>query len=795
MPGIRYIYKSFACFFLMLLLAVAGPAIAQTDNASSGGFEGFTGGESVVLQINPTMDIGNIGYVRPGTWTPVRMRLVSKAASVRSVLCRWELHDSDGDTVVAEQHVTLSPNMEQSIWLYANPRMDLKSSGKWVFRVLDEETGLPLIRAREMSLGINNVKLLGTDVDAIGVIGRMPKGLDYFASVQKACASNFSNEEPYISHHEYHKIITGLRMVDLPDRWYGLSMFSTLIWTPNGGDPNSAMVRNEMLDALREWVARGGHLILSLPSINEPWTASSLGDMMPVKRSEMQKYSGLPPVAVVGQPRGLTKATPVQMMYFSVDQKDAELSVPVRDASGRPIVVSKLYGFGKITMVGVNLGSVALGDRMPRKYNIWNTLLAWNTPTFPAKYVKKEIVDSRITKERRAVPVSRFIPNVIAMKNKTGNVILLALLVFALYWVIAAPVSYFLLKYKKKHRYSWVVFVGFIGVFTAISWLGAYIMRPNNSSISHFSIVDIDPRTNQSHTHSWMSLYLPTFSNVDIEVSPSDPQGMSRNTVSSPGMSSKAVGASFLDPQDYKFSPRVPNQIVVPFRSTTKSLEVDYMGDLSVEQNGMEWPWIYPTAELRLNSLRLPEGKLRHHFPVPLQNVLMVFCPGDGFTPFVQRLTKGQDNIWHTGETIEIDNVGQQRMAIIPKNFKDREFVREGYLGSLMVKNSYAGLLDQDQTSTIMTYTDTQIAKNISLLSFYSMMPSPDFRRMGYENTPARYTRELGRQMDISKWTSQKCLIVMGILKDCPLPLPMVVDGDVIESKGWTVVRWVHYFE
>ena len=86
------------------------------------------------------------------------------------------------------------------------------------------------------------------------------------------------------------KVARGLSLGRLPDRWQGLAGLDALVWTPDrGGDPADPLaVSGAQLGALREWVYRGGHLVVMLPQVGQTWTRSPLADLLPVRHRQLR---------------------------------------------------------------------------------------------------------------------------------------------------------------------------------------------------------------------------------------------------------------------------------------------------------------------------------------------------------------------------------------------------------------------------------------------------------------------------------------------------------------------------
>ena len=99
-PGI------FVSVLAWIVTAWASVAVAQVSD--------------VEVSVNPN-DIGLGGAVRPGSFTPMLVTMQNRSANPRRVRCRWIMPDIDGDPIVHERTVTLSPKRTQQAWLYAAP--------------------------------------------------------------------------------------------------------------------------------------------------------------------------------------------------------------------------------------------------------------------------------------------------------------------------------------------------------------------------------------------------------------------------------------------------------------------------------------------------------------------------------------------------------------------------------------------------------------------------------------------------------------------------------------------------
>ena len=130
-------------------------------------------------------------------------------------------------------------------------------------------------------------------------------------------------------------------------------------------------------------------------------------------------------------------------------------------------------------------------------------------------------------------------------------------------------------------------FVAVVLVFSAVSWAGAWLMAPKRAAVSHFTILSAQADSPTVHAHSWLSLYIPKFAKQKVEVDPDHPTV--KHTLASPGLVTGLNESGFLDPQTYEIDTAIPRSADIPFRSTAKQLEVDYLGRIDQSQKSIAW--------------------------------------------------------------------------------------------------------------------------------------------------------------------------------------------------------------
>jgi hypothetical protein len=717
--------------------------------------------------------VGLGGRVRTGSWTPLRLDLKNHAAENRTVECRWLLNDYDGDQVVAQRRATLNPQRTESVWLYAAPAVDAEPSRRpWTIQVVDAESG-KLLAAQEV-IAPNAV---GPRVSLLGVAGNAELGLDAYTF--------------RYTQHEKLEVVSGVSLTTLPDRWYGLASLSALIWTNDGGSPADPAVTGEMQQALRQWVRRGGHLVIVLPTIGQLWSSSDLADLMPVEGDRIRRIEDFNPMEI-GPVLNAEDLVRVPALVFDVDDRP-DVAVLGRDKEGHAYIVAKRYGFGRVTVIGVDLTDMRLRRMgLPAgAYRIWNTVFHWQSPVMLRAVAEDEMNKGELSRPETRIPLElgKFIPALIAMRNTATPALLLGIVLFGLYWLAAGPLAFAALRRRGLAHYSWLAFLAVVLVFSAVTWGGAWLIRPRAEAVAHFSVVDVDGQTGLAHVRSYLSVFVPQFGRAEVAVDPDHPEA--DNVLASPGLLPRLDEGRFLDPQSYAVDAASPSAASIPVRATAKQFEIDFLGRLDGPATGLSDAWVFPAGNVAIEN-GWPAGSLLHNLPGSLRNVLIVFCHGDERRPpWVWRL-RGD---WPAQQVLQLrpPTEAQDAADVLVRRpvlyVKDRVWRAEGFLGQLIDQKPGDLFKEVDDPLAVVAADDVKV-RLIEMLTFYDALPPPNFRDTNWVSATV-YERALGRSFDRTPLIAGKRIMIIGHLENSALPVPLTLDGRAVDSHGWTVVRWI----
>lgn len=791
---------------LTLLAALANPAHAQdsSNNQPAGG--GSSGGSGGVNEVSLDVDrFGLGGEARPGEIAAVHIRATDQSIKPREVLLRLEGRDPDGDTPLFERQVVLNPGVVQGVWLYPLLPRNFDTTDAMTlsaYEVLDS-TGTATdaddparkVGALGRLLGRNENIRMTTRISpydsVIGVVGAGSLGYglgDYAVSDgQNSWAA---------SSHELTRIIDGIRISDLPDRWIGYSGIDCLVW--GSGDPLE--LRGDRASALREWVQRGGHLVVIMPIAAQAWTnadANELYDLLPNVSITRHEGVDMEPMRQLLTRKNQARLPKDAVVYTFTPPANAEPAdaIPIlTDRQGRCVVARRLVGSGNVTLIGMDLN-----HRLITSQDLVNADIFWNRilGRRGRMYSTGELAQlNRGIYGRDERMFEGDISREISKSGRSATGLLLALIVFALYWLVAGPGGYTALKRYGLLRHSWLAFFGAAGIFTAIAWGGALLLRPARVDVSHLTILDHVYGQPTERARSWMSVLIPWYGQATMEVGAAPTLGDASHggDVLMPWTSPDQAQAGqdkFPDARGYEIQTKSPRSLTVPTRSTVKQVRADWSG-------GPPWKMpmpVPPDSALTLVDARRAAGVLTHELPGPLHDVTIIIVRGQ--TPIVSSVSNAMlatahayslraDDPWDPGEPLDLGNI---------TNLSGEDLVKSDitrYFEDLIKRGISSDVMGTPGTSS----NDTGVGQRLIGLGFISQFEPPAMQDASSTARPPVARRAETHGWDMGIWFTQPCIIILGHLgsvsEPMPSPVPFKINGETATPTGRTLIRWVY---
>ena len=795
--------------FVACVLCMATSAWSQVDllNPSAQSGAARAGGNGEIGLIVTSLGLGN--HARPGDWAGIRIRVTERGDTQREIIVQASIRDADGDTAQYQTVLTTNPGIDQPVWVYARLPYDILQRGSirvQAFEAVEDPAATP----ENDRIGFVTGRLLGqidTPLNSnsrvsdgvMAVVGTKPGGI--MGYTQGAAGGTDGNPLG----HEVTQVLQ-LNPDDLPDRWMGLASITEVVW--NGPAPSE--LRIEQVRALREWVQRGGHLVIILPSIGQDWLAISnqeLAAMLPraaVERARDTSLASLRPLLTddTASVRPIPDSSVTLNILSPLADAGPEQADPIlNDAQGRCVVMPRSIGTGQGTLVGLPLTHPCLlRAGLPETDVFWHRLLGRRGHVANTTEMKKLMEENAYfnPKSRDDVQFDVDIPGMIAKSGRSLAGVTLGLIVFVIYWIVAGPGGFALLRARNRQKYAWFVFFCVSLGFTVLAWSGATLLRPKHVEISHLSILDHVYGQRVQRLPTWASVLLPVYGQGTIGLDSDDTPRSQGGFVQAvaPWESFREAGqrSSFPDARPYPINSRSPEAMTCPARATVKQVQMDWAG-------GMAWDSIRPVTtkgQDPMSAITLAQGaasqsalagSIVHHLPGALEEVQIVVFRGQ--IPVQAGLGKGaliaranayqlQLSKWEPGVPLDL---GQATAG------KSLNANADAKLRSLISRAS--------RTPEGMP-NPANATERLIWLAFFNLFAPPEYTGQGYEG-PVRAMRYATHAIDISRWATRHCEVVIGLLHtpgEDSLAAPVWVKTNgtrrKVQASGTTVVRWIY---
>lgn len=764
------------------------------------------------------MGVGNT--FRPGDLTGIELELTSTLDSDQPVWIQWDHETPDGDVFAFGRSVLLSPNQPRNTWLYVPmpPDVDSKSTGRIRARLIEEDLPKDEIGLLPFQTLSTLQRLVPRNHSLIGVIGSNSVGLEAYESTPRfQNGSSVGGEGTIVS------MLSDSSK--LPDRWAGLRSYDVLVWTDDSVDLPPSQEK-----ALLEWIRRGGHLVIVLPQSGNVWGLGSgedgpLGSIMPSASQPLEDvpmYEVLQDLVKHSTTTDLEQTISIQIFRSEDGAFDAARSdegwYPTWSIDGvGTVAVQRHYGKGQLTIIGIDVGSRVLRDaalgmtpgqkmmteHVPECDRFWNSILARRVDTPSRQAIDQLRGMNRVNQKRpnRWLVDDNLILPEISDQMVFGSILMIGFLLFIIYWIVAIPMSWTILKSQNRPQWSWILFVVLIGAFSIVAWITVRLNMSNETYIRHLTVLDHVHGEDHQYAVSWISMFTPGYGDYELQLSDDN------SNILLPWEALERGFGRFPDSRETIIDvDRHPNELTIPSRATTTRLRADWRGPI-VESNWgdmLRMDSQQPVHVVRnsdgdaiglrgtIKSL-LPDTMLsgqiilvdRAH-PDPRTSEILDGVP----QPWVRQSNSGRMErtgwIWALSE--ELPPGGS--ISLNSLRFEDENDLEES------IRVQY-GSLSSDLGDPFSSMTHWDRLKALQALTTYHQLEPPPWitveAQMGQTGRDwSILSREIGHELDLSHWMSRPVLIITGFLEKSELPLPLVVNGETeVNSDGLVMVRWI----
>ena len=281
------------------------------------------------------------------------------------------------------------------------------------------------------------------------------------------------------------------------------------------------------LDALRgrslvDWVERGGHLVVAVGANWQLVRDSVLAPILPGLPNGQVRVASLEALdAFAGSPtKQITPPGSAPVMVTKLEEVKERGGAVLSVTANLPLVVRGAYGFGRVTLITLDVDQKPFSD-WPDRSLFWVRALD----------LKRPRADQTAAGSRHGRP--RFNPYGIsdlssqlraALEQFPGVKLIpfgwVAFFIF-LYILLIGPGDYFFLKkVLKRMELTWITFPTIVLTVSLVAYYAAYVLKGNDLLVNKVDLVDIDQQAGIVRGNTWMSLFSPQNRDYNIRAIP-----------------------------------------------------------------------------------------------------------------------------------------------------------------------------------------------------------------------------------------------------------------------------------
>jgi hypothetical protein len=596
------------------------------------------------------------GSFKPGLWVPVHVTLV--AAPDGPVVLPVGLDGS-----VEGQIQVQTPDSDGVPTVYTEPFRQRRAKRLHLVAYAKVAAREPAIKvsirpggsgARATDIGAASIE--GTDGRDVNdslylTLGtRLPqlhKGLALMTKDEK----DANNTRPRYLAHE-------AEVERLPRRWFGYDCVDLAILCTD----NKAFLKDLLktpnrprLEALAEWVRRGGRLIVSVSwrnqeDVQELLKVARLPELL-LKPEENEK----PSVGRMIQVQDWAGENGRNKPFFEPDQDPLRIAKLRADPGaevilteeGYPLMVRTPWGRGNVTLLAFDVAKAPFTawEGAPAFWEVTVQRLAPRALKPGDQALQPRVRLGPRGQEVEASDLTTILQQELDRFDTPPISFGWVALFILLYILVVGPLDYFLLKKVfKRLELTWITFPAIVLAISLIAYFTAYAVKGKELKINKLDLVDVDlrsdldeelrPRKATAYGSTWFTILSPQIKNYTIGIEPVFPRLVDGETAKAPaatvawlgrpetggmGASGRQQSQSFFT-RLYQFAPAANGLTGVPIPVwTTKAFTASWSAPLS------KMPFEARLEYDVTKDERQVIGTLRNHLPIDLQEVRLLY--------------------------------------------------------------------------------------------------------------------------------------------------------------------------
>lgn len=444
-----------------------------------------------------SMRVGLGSEFKVGTWTPVWVQLKGGSQPFQGFL-DLTVPDDDGSPSIVRRPVLVGARATEWFATYARPGA---LDAQFTAQVRDQNLRSVGRELPHVVLS-NDVHTLWSNQVVLATMGN-PQGVQGIPKIPGFSTGDGPQQVDAVA-------VVPVRVPDgIPGRWYGYDALEAVVIDTNDQAVMDALEAGRG-EGLKEWVRQGGHLIVSVGQRWQQVRDSVLGPMLPALpngRTQLDDLGTLESFA--GSTRPITKAGSAPVLVTKLEGLEARGGKAL-DSSVTPLVVRGSYGFGRVTVVALDV------DQKP--FSVWDDRsLFW----IKAIDLQRQAEQSSSGAAGPPGGGSLFQQNVSDMATLLRKALdqfpgirlvpfgWVAFFIF-LYILLIGPGDYlFLKKVLKRMELTWITFPVIVLTVSLLAYFTAYALKGMDLRVNKVDAIDIDQQSGRARGSTFFTVFSP----------------------------------------------------------------------------------------------------------------------------------------------------------------------------------------------------------------------------------------------------------------------------------------------